>query len=93
MFHQPIPLEPGHLVTHGPATTLALEDAGSLRVGMRADVTIVDPTLERRPAGFTSKSGNSPFVGRALGRPLQRTLAQFGLLGLLYAFRHPALDA
>ena len=40
--------------------------APNVRVGMRADVTLVDPSLERRPSGFASKSGNSPFVGRPL---------------------------
>ena len=57
------------LFTSGPAAVIpAFGDLGTLRVGARADVTLVDPT-ERwvvDPAAFRSRSRNTPFRGRAL---------------------------
>ena len=55
------------LFTTGPAGILRL-DKGTLRVGVDADVTVLD--LERNvtvePKDFRSKSGNSPFGGWTL---------------------------
>jgi dihydroorotase len=55
------------LFTTGPARILRL-DKGTLRVGVDADVTVLD--LERtfvvEPASFRSKSANSPFGGWSL---------------------------
>jgi dihydroorotase len=74
------PLRWAHLVTHGPAVTLGLKTAGSLRVGMPADVTVVDPALERRPATFASKSHNSPFMGRNLQGHAVMTMVGGGIV-------------
>ena len=51
-------------VTVGPAKILNIE-AGSLREGARADVTIIDPEKEWivDPEGFFSKGRNTPFKG------------------------------
>lgn len=66
-------VEPGHLtwpqliekMTTNPARILRLAGKGSLKPGMDADVTIIDPNLEWTidPAQFKSKSRNSPFKG------------------------------
>ncbi|MGH7202258.1 MAG: dihydroorotase [Planctomycetaceae bacterium] len=68
-------IEPGHidwprlieLLSTGPARILSLE-AGTLRPGAAADVTIIDPTVEWTidPADFRSKSRNTPFAGRTV---------------------------
>ncbi|MCA9063614.1 MAG: amidohydrolase family protein, partial [Planctomycetaceae bacterium] len=65
-------IEPGHLtwsqlierLTVGPAAILNLE-AGSLRSGQRADVTIIDPdrTWTVDACEFRSRSRNTPFDG------------------------------
>lgn len=65
-------IEPGHLswtdvirkLTVEPANLLRL-DKGTLRPGVDADVTIIDPTNEYtiEPEHFLSKSKNSPFGG------------------------------
>jgi dihydroorotase len=66
-------IEPGHLtwpqliekMTINPARILRLEGKGSLKPGMDADVTIIDPHLEWTidPDQFKSKSRNCPFKG------------------------------
>jgi dihydroorotase len=66
-------VEPGHLtwpamiekMTTNPARILRLAGKGSLKPGMDADVTIIDPNLEWtiNPEQFKSKSRNSPFKG------------------------------
>jgi len=66
-------VEPGHLtwsqmiekMTTNPARILRLAGKGSLKPGMDADVTIIDPNLEWTidPQQFKSKSRNSPFKG------------------------------
>jgi dihydroorotase len=67
---------PGHMsaaqlvarLTSRPAAALGLSDCGELRVGRRADITVIDPervwTVDA--ADFASMSTNSPFVGREL---------------------------
>lgn len=65
-------IEPGHLswpqliekLTRNPARVLSI-DRGTLRPGVDADVTIIDPTAEWviDPAAFRSKSRNCPFAG------------------------------
>jgi dihydroorotase len=51
-----------------PARLLRLDDAGSLAVGGRADITLIDPNHEWvvDPAKFNSKSRNTPFAGTRL---------------------------
>jgi dihydroorotase len=66
-------VEPGHLtwsqmiekMTCTPARILRLPGKGSLKPGMDADVTIIDPKLQWTiyPDQFKSKSRNSPFKG------------------------------
>ena len=65
-------IEPGHLtwsqaikkLTINPARILGVEK-GTLKPGVDADVTIIDPNLEWvcDPQTFKSKSKNSPFAG------------------------------
>ena len=52
------------LMSVNPARLLRME-AGALSCGLTADVTIVDPNLEWivEPAGFLSRSRNTPFAG------------------------------
>ncbi|MFO7245709.1 MAG: dihydroorotase [Bacillota bacterium] len=59
----------------GPAQVLGLE-AGSLRPGMPADVTLIDPNREWiiDPARFRSRSRNTPFAGRRVRGRVVRTL-------------------
>ena len=74
-------VEPGHLtwsqmiekMTANPARILRLPGKGSLKPGMDADVTIIDPKLNWTiyPDQFKSKSRNCPFknwevTGRAV---------------------------
>jgi dihydroorotase len=69
-------VEPGHLtwpqfiakLTIGPATVLGLKDRGTFTPGVPADVTVIDPAVNWviDPAGFRSKSRNTPFAGRAV---------------------------
>ena len=66
---------PGHLtpeqvlekLTRAPARVLGL-DAGTLEVGKRADVTLIDPRAEWTvdPGKFRSRGKNTPFAGRTL---------------------------
>jgi dihydroorotase len=59
------------LMSTNPAALLGI-DAGTLRIGSRADITVIDPDHHWTVAAgaFFSKSANSPFVGRSLvGRP------------------------
>ncbi len=55
------------LMSTNPARLLKLE-GGRLAQGDPADITIIDPNLEWTvpPAGFISRSHNSPFTGRRL---------------------------
>jgi dihydroorotase len=65
-------IEPGHLtwpqliekLTVNPAKVLGI-NRGTLGTGAKADVTIIDPTMEWTidPKQFRSKSRNSPFAG------------------------------
>jgi dihydroorotase len=50
-----------------PARVLGL-DAGTLEVGTRADITIIDPNAEWivDPADFVSRGKNTPFAGKTL---------------------------
>jgi dihydroorotase len=56
------------MMSVNPARLLRLEDAGTLTVGARADVTIIDPNGEWTvdPAKFFSKGRNTPFTGMNL---------------------------
>ena len=66
-------IEPGRLtwpqligrMTTNPARILGLKDAGTLAVGVPADVTVIDPqaTWTIDPSRFRSKSRNTPFAG------------------------------
>lgn len=66
---------PGHLtpeqvldkLTRAPARVLGL-DAGTIEVGKRADVTLIDPRAEWTvdPGKFRSRGKNTPFAGRTL---------------------------
>ncbi|MBI4055969.1 MAG: dihydroorotase [Elusimicrobia bacterium] len=58
------PLEMVRCVSTHPAKLLGLKMKGGLRVGMDADITLVDPNREKILTDrFESKSKNSPFVG------------------------------
>ncbi|MBI4051006.1 MAG: dihydroorotase [Elusimicrobia bacterium] len=58
------PLEAVRCLSTNPAKILGLKMKGGLRVGMDADVTLVDPTTVREVTDqFESKSKNSPFIG------------------------------
>ncbi len=51
----------------GPARILGLPGKGSLRRGADGDVTVIDPTRRWTVNGrFSSKSRNTPFIGRRL---------------------------
>ena len=52
-------------MTVNPAGILGL-DKGTLSPGADADITIVDPDAEYTVEKFSSKSNNSPFIGRKL---------------------------
>ncbi len=56
------------LMSLNPARLLRLETNGTLAVGARADVTVIDPNLQWTvdPAKFLSKSRNTPFAGMKL---------------------------
>ena len=56
------------LMSANPARLLRLDDAGTLAVGARADITVIDPNREWivDPTRFLSKSRNSPFAGVTL---------------------------
>jgi dihydroorotase len=66
-------IEKGHLtwpealakLTCNPAALLGLTDKGTLRAGVDADITIIDPNVRWTidPARFRSKSRNTPFGG------------------------------
>ena len=55
------------MMSLNPARLLRLE-GGTLVVGARADITLIDPKLEWKvdPAKFMSSSRNTPFTGRRL---------------------------
>lgn len=73
-------IKPARLVemmSLNPAALLRLE-AGTLAVGARADITVIDPNLEWtvRPEKFLSKSRNTPFAGARLkGRAMLTIVA------------------
>ena len=52
------------MLTVNPAKVLGIAK-GTLEVGADADVTVIDPTVERTidPSRFASRSRNSPFAG------------------------------
>ena len=66
---------PGHMtpeqvldkLSRAPARVLGL-DAGTIEVGKRADVTLIDPRAEWTvdPGKFRSRGKNTPFAGRTL---------------------------
>ncbi len=62
-------------LTSAPARAFGL-DAGTLRIGARADVAVIDPdrvwTVEAKR--FRSKGRNTPFEGRAVQGRVERTL-------------------
>jgi dihydroorotase len=66
------------LMALNPARLLRLETNGTLAVGARADVTVIDANLEWTvdPAKFLSKSRNTPFGGMKLkGRAVMTVVA------------------
>jgi dihydroorotase len=66
------------LMSLNPARLLRLESNGTLAVGARADVTVIDPNLQWTvdPAKFLSKSRNTPFSGMKLkGRAVMTVVA------------------
>ncbi len=65
------------MYTVGPARLLAI-DAGTLSIGAKADVTLIDPELEWtvRVDQFQSASRNSPFDGWKLKGRAVRTIVQ-----------------
>jgi dihydroorotase len=67
------PTEVVNLMSTRPAEIFKLKDAGSLAVGQRADITVIDPDQEWvvDPMRFKSKSRNTPFKGQTLkGKPV-----------------------
>jgi dihydroorotase len=70
-------LQPSELIrvmSSRPAEIFKLKQAGSLTVGQRADITIIDPNLTWTvdPMQFKSKSRNTPFKGQQLkGKAVQ----------------------
>jgi dihydroorotase len=68
-------IEPGHLdwptvvqkMSLNPARILGIAK-GTLQIGADADITIIDPKARWTvdPAGFRSKSANTPFAGMEL---------------------------
>ena len=58
-----------------PARVLGI-DAGTLAVGARADVTVIDPAARWTidPERFASKARNCPFAGREVKGQVVRTL-------------------
>jgi dihydroorotase len=66
------------LMSLNPARLLRLESNGTLAVGARADLTVIDPDLQWTvdPAKFLSKSRNTPFGGMKLkGRAVMTVVA------------------
>ncbi len=66
------PIELINLMSTQPAAIFKL-NAGTLAVGRRADVTVIDPGIAWtvNPAEFKSKSRNTPFKGQTLkGKPV-----------------------
>ena len=57
-----------------PARLLGLKTKGGLKVGMDADVTVIDPSTSWKVADFASKSRNSPFLGATLKGRAQATI-------------------
>ncbi len=76
---------PGHMtpeqvldkLTRAPARVLNL-DAGTIEVGKRADVTVIDPRTEWTvdPAKFLSRGKNTPFAGRTLTGAVRHTFLE-----------------
>jgi len=62
-------------MTAAPARVLGI-DAGTLAVGARADVTVIDPAARWTidPERFASKARNCPFAGREVKGRVVRTL-------------------
>ena len=57
-------------LTSGPARVLGLEDRGALRVGMKADVNVLDPAMvaERQPELVHDFPGGAPrYIQKSLG--------------------------
>jgi dihydroorotase len=62
------PSRMAEMMSANPARLLRLDDAGTLAMGARADITLIDPECEWtvEPARFESKSRNTPFAGMKL---------------------------
>jgi dihydroorotase len=62
------PSRMAEMMSANPARLLRLGDAGTLAMGARADITLIDPNLEWtvEPARFESRSRNTPFAGMKL---------------------------
>ena len=63
-------------LTSGPAK-LARIEGGTLAIGARADIVLLDPEVRWtvKPEGFTSKSHNTPLLGREVTGKVRMTLA------------------
>jgi len=70
------PMRMAELMSSNPAKLLRL-DAGGLRVGAPADITVIDPNAAWNvaPANFHSRSRNTPFAGMELKGKALVTLA------------------
>ncbi|HJU28360.1 MAG TPA: dihydroorotase [Candidatus Binataceae bacterium] len=72
------PSRMAEMMSTNPARLLRLDDAGTLTMGARADITLIDPEREWtvEPARFESKSRNTPFAGMKLrGRAVMTMVA------------------
>ncbi len=63
-------------MSYTPARLLGV-DGGSLAVGTRADVTVIDPYADHQidPSGFASMGKNTPFAGRRVRGRVTATVA------------------
>jgi dihydroorotase len=59
-----------------PARIVGLVNKGTIKAGLDADITIIDPDEEWTVTekGFMSKSKNSPFIGRKLKGLVEYTI-------------------
>ena len=64
------------LFTNSPAEILKI-NAGLIKIGKRADITIIDPEKEGKikKEDFVSKSYNSPFIGEELSGEIIYTIS------------------
>ena len=70
------PLRFAEVLSTAPARLIPDDDAGTLRDGARADVTVIDPDLRWTPSAeaLRSKSHNTPWLGRELTGAVAMTI-------------------